>query len=192
MPRGISNGGVFFFYGRALQGLRKGALFAVAQGEKRDRQRGFSLVEVLITVGMLAIVCLTLISVFVYGFNLVSGTKQTTLATQVAQYEAERYRNMEFDSINPQSPTTSTFATLYNAAADSPYRYLFNSDGHAYLRNGRETITIQAGEAINMDESIKKLTVTIEWDYRNRTIASGNPMRKDVVTFISKAGINRR
>ncbi len=155
-------------------------------------QRGVSLVEVLITIFILAVVCITLISVFIYGFNLLAKTKQTTLATQVAQFEAERYRNMEFDSVPIQSATTWTFVNLYGNDADSPYKFLFNSSDEAYLRNGRETITIQDGSAINMDWKIKKLTVTIEWDYRDRTIASGNPMRKDLVTYISNTGVNRR
>lgn len=155
-------------------------------------QRGFSLAEVLITIFILAVVCITLISVFIYGFNLLARTKQTTLATQVAQFEAERYRNMEFDSVPVHAATTWVFVDLYGYETDSPYKFLFNSGDDPYLRNGQETITIEDGAAINMDADIKKVTITIEWDYRNRTIASGNPMRKDLVTYISDSGVNRR
>jgi prepilin-type N-terminal cleavage/methylation domain-containing protein len=159
---------------------------------KRSGNRGFSLVEVLIVIVILAIVVVTLITVFIYGFNLVARIKQTTLATQVAQFEAERYRNMAFGDIAPQPATTSTFVDLYGLEAQSPYKFLFRSNGDAYLKNGRETITIEDGPAIHMTEGIKKLTVTIEWDYRSRTIAGGNPMRKDVVTYLSSDGVNRR
>lgn len=156
------------------------------------KRKGFSLIEVLITVFILSVVCITLISVFIYGFSLLSKTKQTALATQIAQFEVERYRNMAFDEIIPQAAATQTFATLYGGDAESPYKFMFNNDNEPYLRNGQETITIQDGATINMDGNIKKLTVSIEWDYRTMTIAGGNPMRKDVVTYFTESGINRR
>ena len=159
---------------------------------KNSGRKGFSLVEVLIVVFILAVVVITLIGVFTYGFNLVARTKQTTLATQVAQFEVERYRNMAFVDIPIQASTSRTFVELYNNDPLSPYKFMFNSDNQPLLVNGRETITIQSGSAINMNTDIKKLTVTIEWDYRTRRIANGNPMRKDVVTYLSAGGVNRR
>jgi len=158
------------------------------------KEGGFSLIEVLITIFILAIVCITLVTVFIYGFNLLAKTKQTAVVTQVAQFEVERYRNMNFLDITPGT-TTSTFQELFGNIETSPYYFMFKKDGSEYipyLRNGQETIVIQSGDTINMDENIKKMTVTIVWDYRNRTIAGGNPMRKDVVTYFSKDGINRR
>ena len=93
---------------------------------------------------------------------------------------------------------TLTFQSLFDAhqaGPSNPYAFLFKKDGTndvPILRNGRETIVVQDGGTINMDPNIKKITVTIEWDYRNRTIAGGDPMRKDVVTYFSKDGINGR
>jgi prepilin-type N-terminal cleavage/methylation domain-containing protein len=159
---------------------------------KNSGSKGFSLIEVLIVIFILAVVVITLIGIFVYGFNLQAKTKQTALATQVSQFEVERYRNMAFDAIDPQAATSETFVNLYNNDPESPYKFLFNSDNEPYLVNGRETITIQDGTNINMDKFIKKLTVTVEWDYRTRRIADGDPMRKDVVTYLSVGGINRR
>jgi type II secretory pathway pseudopilin PulG len=158
------------------------------------RERGISLIEVLITIFILAVVCITLISVFIYGFNLLAKTKQTALATQVAQFEVERYRNMDFDAI-AASTTTSQFVDLFGDDEQSPYYFLFKKDGGEYipyLRNGRETLVVQDGQDIDMDGNIKKLTVTVEWDYRTRTFANSAPMRKDVVTYFSRDGINRR
>lgn len=97
---------------------------------------------------------------------------------------------MAFTAIPIQAATTRTFSNLV-ASYPLDYSFLFNA-GVPYLRNGQETITIQDGAAIAMDGNIKKVTVTITWDYRQRTIASGSPMRKDVVTYFSSSGINRR
>lgn len=168
---------------------------------RRGRNKGgFSLIEVLITIFILGAVTMTLTVVFAYGFNMLSRTKQTALATQVAQFEVERYRNMDFDTdgVNPwvePGVTTARFQDLFNNDETSPYYFLFKKDGSdyiPYLRNGAETITIENGLDINMDEKIRKMTVTITWDYKNRTIASGDPMRKDVVTYFSIDGVNRR
>jgi len=171
------------------------------------KEGGFSLIEVLITIFMLAVVCVTLISVFIYGFNLLAKTKQVGLATQVAQFEVENYRNMNFAVIPPVPPetgtfqTTGTFQALFNNIEASPYYFLFKKDGSEYipfLRNGRETIIIEDGPTIGIDPkdpdklNIRKMTVIIEWDYRTKTIAGGDPMRKDVVTYFAKDGINRR
>jgi len=161
---------------------------------RTKKEGGFSLIEVLITIFILGAVCITLVSVFIYGFNLLAKTKQTAVVTQVAQFEVESYRNMNFVAITPGT-TTSTFQELFNDDETSPYYFMFKKDGSEYipfLRNGQETIVIEDGTTINMDENIKKMTVTVVWDYRNRTIAGGDPMRKDVVTYFSKDGINRR
>ncbi len=158
---------------------------------KSKKEQGMSLVEVLVTIFILAAVCITLISVFIYGFNLLAKTKQTALATQVAQFEVERFRNMDFSAITTPSPSTETFVALKTSYPEN-YTFMFSKDNDPYLVNGRETITVQNGQDIGMDDKIKKLTVTVEWDYRTRTIASGSPMRKDVVTYFSQDGINRR
>ncbi len=158
---------------------------------KANKEQGMSLIEVLVTIFVLAVVCITLISVFVYGFNLLAKTKQTALATQVAQFEIERYRNMDFAAITTPSPSTQTFASL-KSSYPVEYGFMFSAAGDAYLKNGQETITVQDGSTIGMDTQIKKMTVTVVWDYRSRTIASGSPMRKDFVTYFSKDGINRR
>ena len=159
--------------------------------KQNGKGAGFSLIEVLITIFILGIVCITLVSVFIYGFNLLAKIKQTTLATQVAQFEVENYRNKTFLSILPLAEPTKTFQALFNNNETSPYYFLFKKDGSEYipfLRKGQRTIVIQAGNEIgmNMDKNIKKMTVTVVWDYRNRT------MRKDIVTYFSKDGINKR
>ena len=188
-------------YDVADKGMKTGNKEPSLMHRRTKKEGGFSLIEVLVTIFILGAVCITLISVFIYGFNLLAKTKQTAVVTQVAQFEVERYRNMDFATIGvppisaPLGTTTSTFQELFNDDETSPYYFMFKKDGSEYipfLRNGQETIVIEDGSTINMDNNIKKMTVTVVWDYRNRTIAAGDPMRKDVVTYFSKDGINRR
>ncbi len=141
----------------------------------KARSKGFSLVEVLVVTAMLGMVSLSLIGVFAYGFKLVSKAKQVTMATQVAQVQVERLRNTDYDAI-PVAPGAPT------ALSATDYPFLFTPDGICFLANARETVSVTPGT----DEMLKRLDVSITWD------SQGHPMRKDVVTYIAKDGINRR
>lgn len=106
---------------------------------------------------------MTLISVFIYGFNVIYKTKQLTLATQIAQEEIELIRNMNFDDI-----------LILNSS--------YSHDSLSELVNGTGTLSLQDGPGTD----IKKLTVSVTWDYR------GTSLRKDVVTFITREGVNKK
>ncbi len=130
---------------------------------KKNPQKGFSLIEVLIAVFILGIVSVTLISVFIYGFNVVFKTRQVTLATQIAQEEVELIRNLNYDDILLLGST-------------------YNHDNLSVLVNGAGVLSIENGPG----DDIKKLTVSVTWYYR------GTNMRKDVVTFITREGVNKK
>ncbi|MGD2295188.1 MAG: prepilin-type N-terminal cleavage/methylation domain-containing protein [Candidatus Aminicenantes bacterium] len=129
----------------------------------KKSRKGFSLIEVLIAVFILGIISLTLISIFIYGFNVVYRIKQVTLATRIAQEEVEFIRNMNYDDILTLGPS-------------------FSHDSFSELVNGTGSLSLEDGSG----GDIKKLTVSVTWDYR------GTNMRKDVVTFITRDGVNKR
>jgi prepilin-type N-terminal cleavage/methylation domain-containing protein len=130
---------------------------------KKNPQKGFSLIEVLIAVFILGIVSVTLISVFIFGFNVVFKTRQVILATQIAQEEVELVRNLSYDDILLLGST-------------------YNHDSLSELVNGAGVLSIENGPG----DDIKKLTVSVTWYYR------GTNMRKDVVTFITREGVNKK
>ena len=61
--------------------------------------QGFTLVEVLIAIGILAIVIVGLLQLFVYCSTLAEAAGNTTLAVNEAQNEMEEIRNHSFGSI---------------------------------------------------------------------------------------------
>jgi len=130
---------------------------------KENPQKGFSLIEVLIAIVILGIVSVTLISVFIYGFNIVFKTRQVSLATQIAQEEVELVRNMNYDDILLLGST-------------------YNHDSLSDLVNGAGALSIENGPG----GDIKKLTVSVTWDYH------GANMRKDIVTFVTREGVNKK
>lgn len=61
--------------------------------------RGFTLVEVLITIGILAVVIVGLLQLFVYCSTLAEAAGNTTLAVSEAQNKMEEIRNHDFIAI---------------------------------------------------------------------------------------------
>lgn len=155
--------------------------------KQNGKGAGFSLIEVLITIFILGIVCITLVSVFIYGFNLLQKTKKVALATQIAQEEIEIYRNMNYDDVKILNDYDAvkkeylvgvvTFPSLSDK--NTAKAYLSNT---TYFRDGLGSVSIEK-EAVPGDD-IRKLTVRITWLFHGRT------QEKNVVTYISRYGIN--
>lgn len=124
---------------------------------------GFSFIEVIVGVFLLEIMLISLISVIILGFNLLSKTKQISLATQIVQEEMEWIRNRTFDEIAELETT-------------------FGNNNLSLLKDGRGYITVEEGPG----EDIKKISVRVCWIYR------GKEMNKGVVTYIAREGINRK
>lgn len=131
--------------------------------KRKNKEQGFTLVEVLVTIVVVAVALMALLSVFIYGFNLLSRMKQTAIATQCAQEELENIRNLTYEEILALGPS-------------------FTNDSLTLLDNSTGIRTIE--DSVGPD--IKKLTISVFWIYR------GQNMRKDIVTYITREGINKK
>lgn len=131
--------------------------------KRKSRKDGFSLIEVLLTIVLLAFALLALNSVFIYGFHLLTRTKQVGLATQCVQEEIELIRTMSYDDI-------------LNLGTS------FTHDNLSLLQDGSGTLALEDSEG----DDIKKLTVSATWTYR------GRQMRKDLATFITREGVDKK
>ncbi len=129
----------------------------------KNRKDGFTLIEVLVTIMILAVVLIALFSCFIYGFTVISRVRQASIATQCIQEELELIRNMPFDDI----------LSLDNSFTNESLPLLEDSSGILSLED-------YGGN------DIKKLTVSVIWSYNGRQI------RRDVVTFVTRKGINKR
>ena len=129
----------------------------------KKQEQGFTLVEVLLTIMILAVALTALLSVFIYGFHLLSRMNQVSLATQAVQEEAEYVRTLSYDDI----------LTLGSS---------FTHENLSELENGQGTLTLEDSEG----EDIKKLSVSVSWTYRGRSL------QKDVVTYVTREGVNKR
>lgn len=131
--------------------------------KKGEKEAGFTLVEVLITILLFTVVLTAILSCFIQGFDILMRMKQMTIATQSIQKELELIRNMHYNDI----------LTMDNSFSNDNFSYLENSSGGINLED-------------SVGDEIKKLTVSVAWTYR------GRQMRKEVVTYVTKKGINRK
>jgi prepilin-type N-terminal cleavage/methylation domain-containing protein len=127
------------------------------------KKGGFSLIEVLVAMLVLGIMLLTLISVFIYGFNVISRSTQVALATQICQEEVEHIRNLSFNTVTALGTS-------------------FTNTKLSRLLSGQGVRAIEAGAG----NDIKKLTVSVTWTYR------GQSLRKDVVTYVTRMGVDKK
>lgn len=135
-----------------------------ASANKRKKtEEGLTYIEVLVTMVILAVVLVALLSCFLHGFNVLSRMRQMAIATQSIQEELERIRNMSYNDV----------LTLGSS---------FTNESLSLLENGSGVLSLE--DSLGVD--IKKLTVSVLWSYRE------TQMRKDVVTYITKKGINRK
>ena len=131
--------------------------------KKESRNDGFTLIEVLITILILTVVLTALLSCFIQGFDILTRMKQMTIATQSIQKELESIRSMHYSDILSLDDT-------------------FTNDNLTYLENSSGIIDLED----SVGSEIKKLTVSLTWTYR------GRQMRKEVVTYVTKKGINKK
>jgi len=132
--------------------------------KRRKKEKGFTLIEVLITIMILGMVLISLISCFIYGFNVLARTKRTSIATQCVQKEVENIRSKTFAEI----------LALGNTWTNENFVKLDNATG------------VRAIEDSGIGADIKKLTISLTWTYRGRT------MEQSIVTYITKEGINKK
>ena len=131
--------------------------------KRKKREEGLTYIEVLVTMVILGVVLIALLSCFLHGFNVISRMRQTAIATQSIQKELELIRNMSFNDI----------LTLDSSFTNESLSLLEGSSGAVNIED-------------SLGDDIKKLTVSVLWSYQ------GKQMRKDVVTYITRKGINRK
>lgn len=131
--------------------------------KRKKREEGLTYIEVLVTMLIFGVALIALLSCFLHGFNVLSRMRQTAIATQSIQKELEIIRNMSFNDI----------LTLDSS---------FTSENLSLLEDSSGAVNIED----SLGDDIKKLTVSVLWSYQ------GKQMRKDVVTYITRKGINRK
>jgi prepilin-type N-terminal cleavage/methylation domain-containing protein len=103
--------------------------------------RGFTLAELLVTVGILSIVVTSLMSLFVYSVLLNESNNNLTIAATDAQYVMEQIKGLTYDNIDSYTPPA-----LSNLNAE----------------------TIPSPTVTEIANGLKEITVNVNWTERGR------------------------
>ena len=127
---------------------------------KRNPSRAVTLIELMITIGVLAIVLIGLLQLFVYCFNLNEISGNLTVAVSEAQGKMEEIRNHNFnDIVNDYGPSGSPGDTFNLAQLI-----------------GTGTININA-----INSGLLKIEIVVSWQNRG-----GRVIETSLVSLIAK------
>ncbi len=155
------------------------------QAAQRETQRGFSLIEVLVSLGLLAGVMVAISSLFIFGGKEVKSGRQMTEAYSIAHDILEEIDRMTYtqawsffvpSSVNPAVDTSYTVSTASTtgmstaaAAAINAYKAAIDSK----FNQGVATLEFEAldaaGAAAKLDSTVAgggmalRVTVRVEW-----------------------------
>lgn len=128
----------------SLRESKRGGLLRL----KFEAEQGFTLVEVLIAVGILALVIVGLLQLFVYCTTLAEAAGNTTLAVNEAQNKMEEIRNHDFNSI----------ATDYASGGTPGNTFTLTS------LNGTGTITTSMAGG---STALLQMQIAVSWQNKN-------------------------
>jgi len=113
----------------------------VPSSSRPARQRGFSLIELLVTVVVAAIIFAAMVPVFASALKKTSGDNLRVTSANIAQDRLEKFRALSYPSITP-NPTGSAFATTYTPAGSSKaYTVSYLVADHTSYKDVAVTVT---------------------------------------------------
>jgi len=141
-------------------------------GTAAERDGGFSLVEVIIAIGVLAGLLLSVASMFILGGRQVKAGKTITEATTLAQDMMEEFDRASFTSLYTilGAATTDTTRTVVSTTTGSPIAG-WQTEIARKLANGAATVRIDAVGTGTPDFGTAagiRLTIDIAWNELGR------------------------
>lgn len=135
----------------------------------------FSLIEVLIAMGIVGFLFLALYGAFSSGFSMIQLARENLRATQVLMEKMETIRVYNWDQVTSTNFLPPAFTNFYYPAAATN-----TSKGVAYV--GAISLT-PAPVASAYSNDMRQLTVQVTWT------SGGQQRTRTMTTFVSKHGI---
>lgn len=141
----------------------------------QQKKRGFTLMEAMFAVLLLATGLIAVGTVFFQQFSYINKLRELTIATLATQEVIERIRGMGFDTI-----ITQDLNAKFNSNQDRP-RAL-----NTYLNNPVVEVTLD-NYSYGDPNNIKRLSVAVRW-----VSTDGRTFQKSLVTVVARNGIDKQ
>lgn len=131
---------------------------------RKKSDGGFTLVEVMIAMMLIALMCLSVLTGLRSITDMTMGVAVRSEAYRVMQAEAERLTQIDYDSFQASGDqtTTSCLKTTFLPGNQNKFDYPANGSG------GRITLTRRVVEVSSTDTT-KTLRVEVRWTWQGRT-----------------------
>lgn len=140
------------------------------------RPRGFTLIEVVITIGLLGISLLALHNGMLFGTIMLENSRENLRANQILVEKMETIRLYTFDQINTAGFIPSTFSAYYQPATAG------NSNSSGFQYQGTITISDPSTSA-SYSNDLKMVSVRVQWTTGTLTHS------RDMQTLIARNGL---
>lgn len=133
----------------------------------RSGQRGFSLVELLVTIVLAGMVFAAMVPMFILAQQTNAGDNARTTALQVAQDKLEKIRQLDYDEIVADAANPTTLPNLYNPSFGGgqfgPTFVAVSGTGTKTFHIDYTVTPMPEGSPVG-GEQYKQVTVDVYWD----------------------------
>jgi len=146
----------------------------------RRKQRGYTLVEVMVTVFIVMVVALSLFAGFTSGFSVVKVTREDLRATQILVQWMETARLYTWTQIQSNAYIPPVFTDVYD-----PLGAATNAGGALYV--ARTDLQTPTSLPLGYNTNMLTFTITLYWTNTtgNRSITHSRQMQ----TYIARYGL---
>jgi uncharacterized protein (TIGR02598 family) len=141
-------------------------------------QSAFTLIEVMVGVGVMGIMIVSLYAGFAFGFQQIRRARENVRATQVLQERMEVIRLVNWNDLNSAGYIPTTFTEPFYA--DNPT----NPPANSFYYTGTVQVT-SAPLTETYSNNLRMVKIELTWP-------SGNLIRtRQMTTFVAQSGIQR-
>ena len=135
----------------------------------RETQSGFSLIEAVVALALLAAVLLSISGLFVYGRQSVGTGKDLTEATSLATQILEEMNGWGFSQIYTNFGKAETDVAFSVDSKTNAFAQKWQPGVDAHLANGKATIAVTPlGGSTFATGQGARIQVTVDWTIRQR------------------------
>jgi prepilin-type N-terminal cleavage/methylation domain-containing protein len=159
---------------------------AHARGLRLKAKGGFSLVEVMVAVGVMGIMFVSLYAGFAFGFAQIQLVRENDRATQILEEKMEVARLYNWNQVNDSSyiPTSFT-APFYANNPTNPLSGSFNYTGTVTVTNVTSPKFLVQPVTETYANDLRLIHIQVSW-------LSGNAIRtRQMTTFVSQYGLQK-